>query len=279
MLRVLIADDSAVTREYFRLALAADPALSIVGVAADGAQAVVLAEELRPDVIVMDVIMPTMDGYEATRRIMERVPTPIVLVSASLDPAEVEVTFRAIRAGALTILEKPHGPASPDHASEMQRMIETIKLMAEVRVIRRWPRRPPRGKPSVELSARSPGIRIVAIGGSTGGPQAIAEILSHLPSSMPVPIVMVQHMTPGFSAGFAASLDRDARLTVKLAEADEMARPGFAYLAPDRMQLGITHVGRFQLVKPPTTNGFCPSVSFLFESVAGPLAPRRWASC
>jgi two-component system, chemotaxis family, protein-glutamate methylesterase/glutaminase len=267
VLRVLVVDDSAVTREYLAQLLGADPDLQIVGTACDGEEAVALAEQLRPDVVVMDVIMPRMDGYLATRRIMERVPTPIVLVSASLDPDEVAVTFRAIQAGALAILEKPSGPGSPAYKAEAQRMIQTVKLMAEVRVIRRWPQRPARVSAGASGIVAPGKIRFIAIGGSTGGPQVVAEILSRLPATLPVPIAIVQHMTPGFSSGFVAWLNRESPLSVKLAEAGELAQPGVAYIAPDRVQLGITPHGRFRCVSQAIPGGFCPSVSFLFQSV------------
>ncbi len=113
MIRVLVAEDSAVTREYLVYLLGQDPALEVVGVARDGYEAVQQAERLRPDVIVMDVHMPRMDGYEATRQIMERVPRPIVIVSASGSRQEVAATLDALKAGALTVLAKPAGPDQP----------------------------------------------------------------------------------------------------------------------------------------------------------------------
>ncbi len=273
MLRVLVADDSAVTRQYLAHLLGQDPALKVVGMARDGVEACEQAETLRPDVIIMDVHMPRRDGYEATRHIMERAPTPIVMVSASVDPAEVTTTFQAIQAGALAILEKPRGPDHAEEARDTRRLIETVKLMAEVRVVRRWPRNPRTAKPKTLPAPRAGETRIIAIGASTGGPQVLVDILGRLPGSLTVPIVIVQHMTPGFSVGLAEWLDRESKLTVKLAQAGELALPGTAYIAPDGAQLGITPIGRFHLTAENSHGDICPSASFLFDSVAEAYGP------
>ena len=141
MIRVLIAEDSAVTREYLVYLLGENPALQVVGTARNGLEAVEQAERLKPDVIVMDVYMPQMSGFEAARQIMERVPTPIVMVSASFNHDEVAMTFKALEAGALTMVDKPGGLDHPEYAESARRLVETVKLMAEVKVVRRWSRR------------------------------------------------------------------------------------------------------------------------------------------
>jgi two-component system chemotaxis response regulator CheB len=233
----------------------------------DGLEAVAEAERLRPDVIIMDVHMPGLNGFEATRRIMERVPTPIVIVSASSSHEEVSMTFEALKVGALTVADKPRGPDHPRHAASARRLIETVKLMAEVKVVRRWPRgqRPaPPPPPPVRGDRR---IRLIAIGASTGGPQAIAEILARLPGGLAAPILVVQHITPGFIPGLVAWLGEGTRLTVKLAEPGEMARPATVYFAPDGVQMGITREGRVRLTSDGAEDGFCPSASYLFQSI------------
>jgi len=268
MIRVLVAEDSAVTREYLVFLLGQDRALQVVGAARDGQEALEHAERLKPDVILMDVHMPRMNGYEATRRIMERAPTPIVMVSASLSRDEAAVAFEALRAGALTVVEKPGGPDHPDQAEDARRLVEIVKLMAEVKVVRRFPRRkrpvtPPSFPPP---SGRT--IRLVAIGASTGGPQVLAEILAGLPANFGAPILIVQHIAPGFTEGLAQWLGQGTRLGVKLPEPGEAVRPGTVYLAPNGWQMGIRRDGRIRLTKEAAENGFCPSASHLFQSVA-----------
>ena len=140
MIRVLVAEDSPVVREYIVYLLGQDPSLIVVGTACDGVEAVAETERLKPDVILMDVHMPRMNGLEATRVIMARFPTPIVMVSASFARDEVALTFETLRAGALTLVAKPSGPGHPDQAESSRQLVETVRLMAEVPVVRRWQR-------------------------------------------------------------------------------------------------------------------------------------------
>jgi two-component system chemotaxis response regulator CheB len=268
MVRVLIAEDSAVIRETLAYVLDEDPSIHVVGTAQNGLEAAAQTERLKPDVVVMDVHMPQMNGFEATRWIMERVPTPIVMVSASLNQDEVAMTFKALEAGALTMLNKPGGFDHPEHAESVQRLVTTVKLMAQVKVVRRWPRRahPPPLTPPPPVVSRT--LRLVAIGASTGGPQVIAEILARLPANLGVPLLVVQHIAPGFISGFTRWLDQQTRLTVKLAESGESVSAGTVYIAPDGSQMGITKAGRILLTRESAGYDFCPSASYVFESVA-----------
>ncbi len=268
MIRVLVVDDSATVRDYLAYLLGEDPTLEIVGTARNGVDAVEQAERLRPDVIVMDVHMPRVNGDEAARQIMERVPTRIVMVTASSSRDETSAAFRALEAGALTVVEKPVGPDHPGQVESARRLVETVKLMADVKVVRRWPRRD-RAAPSCPTPPRPDRtIRVIAIGASTGGPQAVAAILAGLPRDLGVPILVVQHIAAGFTAGLAEWLGQGVRLPVKLAGAEEEVRPGTVYLAPEGRQLGITRDGRIRLTKEAAEDGFCPSASHLFQSVA-----------
>ena len=271
MTRVLIVEDSAVTREFLTSLLSRDRALQVVGVARNGLEGVEQAERLRPDVILMDVYMPRMNGYEATRQIMERVPSPIVMVSANFNRDEVAMTFEALKAGALAVVEKPGGPDYPKHAETTRLLIQTVKLMAEVKVVRRWPKRRAPVPPTPLPSKSDQRIRLIAIGASTGGPGVLAEILAGLPTAPP--IVVVQHIAPGFTTGLAEWLNRGTRLEVKLAKAGESVRPGTVYLAPEGTQMGITKEGRISLAKEPAEDGFCPSATYLFQSVAESYGP------
>ena len=273
MIRVLVAEDSAVTREFLVALLRGAPGFEVVGAARDGAEALEEAERLRPDVVVMDVHMPRMDGLEATRRIMASVPTPIVLVSATTRD-EAALGFDALKAGAVAVSGKPVGPEHPDHEASAADFVKTVRLMSEVKVVRRWPPREPRvaaGGPA----APDRRVRVVAFGASTGGPAALAQILGDLPPDLEAPLLIVQHITPGFASGLAEWLAKETRLRVKLAEPGETVRPGAAYLAPDGVQMGIRPDGRIHLAAGPGGDDLCPSASYLFESVAE--AYGRWA--
>ena len=268
MIRVMVAEDSAVTREYLDHLLSQDPALQVVGTVQNGQEAVEQAQRLRPDVILMDVHMPLMNGYEATRQIMERIPTPIVMISSNMSHDQVAMTFEALKAGALTVLDKPYGLGHPDSNKTASQLKETVRLMAGVKVIRRWPRRD-RSAPSPTLPARAgSNIQLIVIGASTGGPTVIVEILGSLPLNFPVPILVVQHIATGFTPGLVKWVGQSTPLHVKLAKSGETAQPGTVYLAPHGAQMGITKDRQIHLTKEPRENHFCPSVSYLFESVA-----------
>jgi two-component system chemotaxis response regulator CheB len=260
-------------REHLVYLLGQDPSLLVVGTAGDGLEAVAETVRLRPDVILMDVHMPRMNGLEATRVIMRQIPTPIVMASANLRCDEVALTFETLKAGALTLVAKPDGPGDPDQAGTGRRLVDTVRLMAEVPVVRRWQRDGGRGKPTPpHPPPPSPrmvrGIRLVAMGASTGGPQVLGEILRALPGDSRVPILIVQHIAAGFVGGLAAWLGRQAMLSVKLAGAGETVLPGTVYIAPDGVQMGITRGGQISFGAARPDDDFCPSATYLFESVA-----------
>lgn len=267
-MRVLVVDDSAVTREYLIYLLEEDPDIEVVGTAVDGLEATEKAAQLKPDVILMDVHMPRLNGYEAACRIMEQTPTPIVMASASMEQGETSMTFEAIRAGALTVVQKPVGFGHPLAAQTGRQLIQTLKLMAEVKVVRRWPRREPPAQPDPPMPRPQQRISAVAIGASTGGPAVLMEILGALPVDLSMPVLVVQHIAAGFTSGLISWLQQGTPLRVKLAEAGNDLDAGTVYLAPDGWQMGVSRNHRIHLAKDGANYGFCPSVSYLFESVA-----------
>jgi two-component system, chemotaxis family, protein-glutamate methylesterase/glutaminase len=272
MIKVLIVEDSPVVRDLLTFTLSSDPAIQVIGTAHDGEEAIRAVREKRPDVVTMDIVMPNMDGFEATRIIMETTPTPIVIVSASWDPKEVEKTFRAMEAGALAAIAKPVGVAHPDYKTLSKELIQIVKLMSEVKVIKRRPQEKKRDIISRESTAGlitpvTPDLKVVAIGASTGGPPAIETILSGLPKDFPVPLLIVQHIAAGFVQGFADWLANSTGLPVKIAAQGEQLLPGRAYIAPDDLQMGVENGGRIILSSSGPENGLRPSVSWLFRSV------------
>lgn len=270
MIKVLVVEDSPVVREFLVFILGSDPDMRVVGTARDGEEALDAVRHMRPDVITMDIHMPKLNGLEATRRIMETDPTPIVIVSGSDNAQEVVTTFDAMEAGALAVLRRPTGPGHPDHEAMARELLQTVKLMAEVKVVRRWPKRSTPAPRAVEMGlAQAPAkLRIVAIGASTGGPPVLQTILAALPKTFPVPVVIVQHMAAGFSQGFMEWLAQSSALPLHLATHGELMLPGHVYLAPDEVQMKVARHERIMLTRDEPENGLRPSVSCLFRSVA-----------
>ncbi len=282
MIRVLVAEDSAVLREFLVHILSSDPAIRVIGTARDGAEALEAVQREKPDVITMDINMPRMDGFEATRRIMETQPTPIVIVSGSWDTREVATTFRAVEAGALAVLPRPPGFGHPDHEAMAQELIQTVKLMSEVKVVRRWARPRREGTAAlrapataeVERRPKAAEIKLVAIGASTGGPIVLQTILAALPKDFRVPVVIVQHMAAGFMAGFVEWLAQTSGQPVHIATHGESLLPGHVYAAPDGFQMKVEPGAKVSLTHDEPENGLLPSVSYLFRSVAGTYGPN-----
>jgi len=274
MIKVLITEDSPVIRGYLKHIMSSDPEIEVVGTAQDGEEAVKMVAMYRPDVVTMDIHMPKMDGFEATRKIMETHPVPIVIVSASWNPEEVDKTFRTMEAGAVAALEKPRGMGHPNANSSVRELLQTVKLMSEVKVVRRWAKHrhtrvtPESAAPVGGKAAKIENdYQLVAIGASTGGPLVLQAILSGLPKDFPIPVAIVQHIATGFLSGLRDWLARNSKIQVHIAENKEMLQPGHAYLAPDGFQMGVDKYGRIIMNKDMPQYTLCPSVSYLFRSV------------
>jgi two-component system chemotaxis response regulator CheB len=265
-----VVEDSAVIRDFLTHILGLVPDFQVVGVAHNGEQAISMVAECHPDVITMDIHMPGMNGFEATRRIMESLATPIVIVSGSSTVLESVTACRALGAGALAVEARPHGFGHPEFVRSSEKLVETIRLMAGVKVVRRWPQSHPAAIPVPPLTPVSAwsAIRLAAIGASTGGPSAIVTILAALPKDLPFPVVIVQHICDGFTAGFGEWLAQTSGLRVHIATDGEVLLPGHVYVAPSGTHLGVTSANRTLLSADPLENGVRPSVSYLFRSVA-----------
>jgi len=280
-IRVLVAEDSSTVRTILVGILAAASDIEVVGEATTGAEAIRLTERLRPDVITMDINMPEIDGLAATETIMQRVPTPIVIVSSSVRRGDVEMTMQAIQVGALSAVPKPDNPYAADFDAYATALVEMVRSMAQIKVVRRRSSTPASALPLVtrttgafpvspSSSPRTSAARppqIVAIAASTGGPAALQIIFSHLPATIPTPIVVVQHIADGFVEAMADWLSQSARPRLVVAEPEMPLEPGTIYIAPSQKHLGFRGE-RLMLSDDPPIGGFRPSGTYLFRAVA-----------
>jgi two-component system chemotaxis response regulator CheB len=271
MIRVLVVEDSATMRHHLRSALAADAELVVVGEALDGGQAIEMCGRLRPDVVTMDMMLPTVSGLSATEHIMADFPTPILVVS-SADRAELYSTYNALAAGAVDVLEKPRGDASD--AGWERRLCQAVRLVSRIRVIThpraRLSRSVPEPVPAREPSANSE-LRVVALGASTGGPGALTELLRALPAGFRTPILCVQHIAASepFAVAFSDWLADQTGRAVSYA-ADGMllgALGGRVVLAPPDRHMLVRN-GTVRVSDGPPRHSCRPSVDVLFDSVA-----------
>jgi two-component system chemotaxis response regulator CheB len=278
-IRVLVVDDSPTSRLLLVEILRADEEIDVVGQAADGLQALEMVKRLRPDIVTMDVQMPRLDGFAATKRIMVEAPTPI-LITTSFEPRALSVSLEAVRMGALAVQAKPGDPLAPGFDEEARELVRQVKAMSRVKVVRHYEPAPVRVLATSTSSAavlHDMPVEVLAIATSTGGPAALHRILTTLPADFPVPILVVQHMSRGFSPGFADWLDKASPLRVKLAEEGESLRPGTVYVAVDDHHLCLSPSRRIRLSTAPPVGGFRPSGTVLFESAAAAFGPSAVA--
>jgi two-component system, chemotaxis family, protein-glutamate methylesterase/glutaminase len=276
-IKVLVVEDSHVVQMLLVHLLSTDPQIQVIGTAKNGRQALEFVEEHSPDVVLMDVQMPEMDGFEATRRIMESRPVPIIICSGIDNPHETITTFRLMEVGAVAFVEKPVGKEHRDYDAKVQHLLQTVKLMSEVKVVRRWPknRRAGIGASAADASNRQEGkIGVVCIGASTGGPPVLQTILSGLPKEFSAPILIVQHIAPGFLQGLAEWLNQTTGVKVHIAAYGTKPLPGHVYLAPDDFHMTVRADGGIALSKDPLESGLRPSVARLFQSIAKTYGPR-----
>ncbi len=273
-IRVLLVEDSLSQRELLVRLLNASGAFVVVGVASNGRQAIQETLRLRPDVIAMDIHLPVMDGYEATREIMRRCPTPIVLISAS---ASEKKSIDALAAGALTVIRKPGGRHTDPADSEA--FLKTLRIMAGVRVVTRFaprlrPVSPPNQAPPA-LPTFTPGsAQVLAIAASTGGPAAVQTILSGLGAQFPLPVLLAQHIARDFTPALQDWLQRTTPLSIRIATHGERAAPGHVYLPPDGFHLLAGRNGIVASRPAHPDDRYCPSADLLFQSVAHAYGAR-----
>ncbi len=273
-LRVLVVEDSLTVRRRLCETLAADAGIEVVGEAADGRRAIELCQALRPDIVTMDMMLPVMTGLSATEYIMAHCPTPILVVSSSINRGELFKTYDALAAGAVDVLEKPRGDEPEGHWE--RRFIDTLRLVARIRVITHLRAR---AGAAMRLAAAAPvravetvpaaPCRLVAIGASTGGPGAIVEVLRGLAPGMQAPVLLVLHINEPFGGAFADWLDDQSPRRVAFARDGEPVADaaGRVVLAPPGRHLVVRH-GAMHLTQAAERHSCRPSVDVLFESVA-----------
>jgi two-component system chemotaxis response regulator CheB len=280
-IRALIVDDSITVRKRLVEILGSDAEIEVVGEASNGKVAVEACTALNPDVITMDMAMPLMNGLEATEQIMALRPTPILIISSSTNRGELFKTYDALAAGAVDVLEKMVG--REDHNWE-QKLIAQLKLVSRIRVITH-PRARLRNVQlghrqlgASQLGSSKPGFqpRCVAIGASTGGPQALAEIFRSLPSTFPISILLVIHIGYPFDTSFSEWLDSQSPIRVSVAKEGDLVYPvdrARVLMAPPDSHMEVVE-GRIRLTSAPERHSCRPSVDVLFESLARGMGPN-----
>ncbi len=274
-LRVVVFNDSATMRAAIRAALERDPGMLIVAEHASAEHAAAVVARSQADVVIMDVVMPGIDGYQATREIMRQRPTPIVMVSSVLDARDARVVFAALEAGALHIAEPPPPPGSPGYPLRCAAFAELVRIVAGARLTHTAPDPSVQSVPARRASLRDrsgwlPPTLIDAIGivASAGGPRALGDLLRALPCGEMPPILLVQHLAPGFTDSFASWLRDSTGHGVVLAEHGLRAAVGHVYMPPDDHHIGLTPDLRLELSVAQPDRGFRPSGDHLLSSLA-----------
>jgi len=270
--RVLVVDDSALMRKLIPAILERDPSIEVVGTAMDGAFALKKIDEFNPDVVTLDLEMPRMDGLEALRLIMRRAPMPVIVVSTHSKEGAYS-TFKALALGAIDFVAKPRDAAA-GHLDAI-----AVELIEKIKVAKRASGRKIRASVEVETKsplkkparATLPPSRIVAIGISTGGPNALQYMLSQIPGDFAAAIVIVQHMPEGFTEMFARRLDECCALDVQEARSGDLLIAGRVLICPGNRHMVVRRMPRGDMVvlsDGPPVNGHRPSADVLFHSVA-----------
>jgi two-component system chemotaxis response regulator CheB len=276
--KVLIVEDSPIATAILKRILNAAPNIEVVGTAKTGVEALAMLARVQPDVICTDLHMPEMDGLEFTSEVMATYPRPILVISASVQDDDTRHVFELLQAGAVDIFPKPRAGLTADYEKIKEELIHKIRILSGVKVMTR--RRKTNSQTTISKSpslvsapsAATPGaiapIKAIAIGASTGGPQALQTIFSALPKNFPVPIICVQHISEGFLQGFLDWLNGHSRLSIKIADAGEYPQAGIVYFPPEKRHLEIDNQGRFRYSNAEPWSGHRPSVTVTMQSAA-----------
>lgn len=276
-IRVLIVEDSPLVAQVIETVLEEDLEIEVVGIARNGKEAVDLALRVKPDIITMDIVMPVMDGVEATKQIMSYSPTPILILSSSVFEKKMDFVFKAMAYGALDVMDKKAFElgAGVEFGAKFE-FVSKIKFLSKIKVVTH---------PMAKMEKLSRDYRekaqhgkgedkIVGIVASVGGTEAIKTILQRLPGGFASPILIVQHITPGFVEGFVDWLGKSVSLKVKLAGDGEAVKSGCVYVAPDGVHMEVSRDGKIVLGKKDKATKYVPSGTVLLESLAEAYGDR-----
>jgi two-component system chemotaxis response regulator CheB len=278
-IRILVVDDAVVFRRLVAEELNADPALEVVGTAANGKIALARLPQVNPDIVILDVEMPELDGLATLREIRKAYPKLPVIMFSSLTERGAEATLDALALGATDYFAKP-AAGSPDASLGVIRdeLIPEIKALCGRGADRVDP--PVVPSPPAPGSVRAAPVEVVAVGTSTGGPNALAEFFAGLPAEFPVPVVVVQHMPPVFTRLLAERLSAGSPVTVEEGRSGESLRPGHAWIAPGDYHMIVARAGpqaRVLVHQDPPENSCRPAADVLFRSVARTFGPAALA--
>ncbi|MEZ2225449.1 MAG: chemotaxis-specific protein-glutamate methyltransferase CheB [Microcoleus sp.] len=283
-IKVLLVEDSPVVTIILKRIFDSSPEIKVVGTACNGLEALELIPKLQPQVICTDLNMAPMNGLEFTQEVMKKYPLPILVISASVQADDTHNVFQLLKAGALDVFPKPMGGLASDYDRLTNQLIAKIKILSGVKVFTRHQKFVPTEPINKNVkkinqlpvspyqfspeNVKSPTIKLLAIGASTGGPQALHGIISKLPANFPVPIICIQHISEGFLQGLVDWLGHESKLPVKIAAFGELPLAGNIYFSPEKVHLELDSKGRFIYSEAAPVGGHCPSVTVTFKSVA-----------
>ncbi len=283
-IKVLLVEDSPVATIVLKRIFNASPEIQVVGTACNGLEALELIPKLQPEVICTDLNMAQMNGLEFTQEVMKKYPRPILIISASVQANDTQNVFKLLKAGALDVFPKPIGGLASDYDRLANELIAKVKVLSGVKVFTRHQKlgvietsdRPIKQinqlpMHSYQLSSgkiNSQTIKLLAVGASTGGPQALHSIISQFPANLPVPVICIQHISEGFLQGLVDWLGFESKLPIKIACLGELPQAGIVYFPPEKRHLELDSQGQFIYSEAAHEAGHCPSVTVTFKSVA-----------
>jgi len=268
---VLLVEDSPVALEILERLLSSSPDIQVVGKARNGQEALALIPKVQPKVICTDLHMKGMDGLEFTKQVMANDPRPILVISTSVQKEDIHTIFELLQAGAVDVFPKPSTGLASDYEQVKRDLIGKIRILSGVTVFTKRQQPPTK---AIEVNTPTAftnitrSMRVVAIGASTGGPQAVHKILAQLPADFPLPIICTQHISQGFLQGLVDWLAAECKVKVKIAQVGESPLPGTVYFAPDKSHLELDAQGKFIYSSSLPVDGHCPSITVTFKSIA-----------
>jgi two-component system, chemotaxis family, protein-glutamate methylesterase/glutaminase len=266
--KVLLVEDSLIALNLLQRLLKSSSEVEVVGIARNGREALELIPQVNPAVICTDLHMAPIDGLELTKEVMAKFPRPILVISNSVQEDDTRNIFGLLQAGAVDIFPKPTSGDYTEYEQVKDRLLAKIKMLSQVTVKARSASTELNPNIASANSSDSGTLRAIAIGASTGGPQAIHKIITSLPQNFSVPIICAQHIGDGFLTGLISWLKEDSQLNVKVAQIGETPAPRTVYFAPEKAHLEFDANGQFIYSNFVTSTGTCPSIDVLFKSIA-----------